>query len=105
MRGFGGFMSDLRGYLKGVGKRPWWQCGVFVVVGLMVVAGLRRGTKLYVVQEIVVVLGVIALVMAGILVATVGLLLLHEGVRRGMHLAKTGLVWIGLAKLRPQDHG
>jgi hypothetical protein len=84
-------MFDRRNYRESIGKLPWRNV-VWILPGLLMVAVMRMATNLYVVQEIVVALGMIALSTVAILAIAVAFLLAQEGIRRAAHFGKAGFI-------------
>jgi hypothetical protein len=69
-------------------RRP----GVRIVLALLLLAAMKLALKLYVVQEVLVVLLLAAITMMTILVFAVGFVLFQEGIRRTVLWAKTSVV-------------
>jgi hypothetical protein len=71
------------------------------MLALLVIAAMRVLTNFYMVQEILVVLLLLAVLMVSILTLAVACILIHEGIRSAVLWAKIGLM--RLASLSPQD--
>jgi hypothetical protein len=92
-------MLGRRNYRDNIGKQTW-SIGVRIMLALLLVAAMRNATKLYMVQEILVVLFVVAVSMMTIFVLVAAFILFQEGIRRTAHWAKVGI--IRFAHLSPQ---
>jgi hypothetical protein len=91
-------MPERKSYQQSIGAQTW-RIGVWITLALLVVAAVRALTKLYIVQEILVVLLLLAISTVTILTLAVALILLQEGIRRAALWTKIGL--IRLAYLSP----
>jgi hypothetical protein len=94
-------LSDImlgRSYRKSIGKKPW-RIRARIMLALLMVALVAFATNLYMVEEMLVVLLLLAVSTATILVFLIAFIPFHEGIRRTA--AKTGL--IRPANLSPQD--
>lgn len=91
-------MADRKSYQQSIGAQTW-RIGVWITHALLLVAAVRFLTKLYIVQEILVVLLLLAISTVTILALAVALILLHEGIRRAALWTKIAL--IRLAYLSP----
>jgi len=74
------------------GGKQIWRVGVWIVPALLLVAAIRFLTKLYMVQEILVVLLLLAISTVTILAFAVAFLSLHEGICRAALWAKAGVI-------------
>jgi hypothetical protein len=83
-------MPDER-YRTAIG-RLIWQIGMAAVLALQLLVVLAIGKKVYMVQEVLVVMLLTAISVAAILLLSVAFVLLQEGIRRAFHSAMTGLL-------------
>jgi hypothetical protein len=79
-----------RSYRENIGKQTW-PISVWITLALLLFAAMRYATKLYMVQEILVVLLLVAVSTVTILVLVVAVILFQEGIRRTALWAKSGL--------------
>jgi hypothetical protein len=91
-------MPDRKSYQQSIGAQTR-RIGVCITLALLLVAAVRFLTKLYIVQEILVVLFLLAISTVTILTFAVAFMLLQEGIRRAALWTKIGL--IRLAYLSP----
>jgi hypothetical protein len=82
-------MPGRRSYRENIGGQTW-PIRVWIMLALLLVAAMRYATKLYVVQEILVVVLLVAFSTVTILVLAVGFILFQEGIRRAVRWAMTG---------------
>jgi hypothetical protein len=94
-------MPSIRSYRESIGIRRFLGIGVRIMLALLLVAAMGFLMKLYVVQEILAVLLLLAVPTVTILVFGVAFILVQEGVRRAVLWTRTGIV--RLASLSPQD--
>jgi hypothetical protein len=80
-----------RSHRESAGKQIW-RTGVWIFLALLLVAGIRFLTKLYMVQEILVVLLLLALSTVAILAFGVAFLSLHAGICRAALWAKASVI-------------
>jgi membrane protein YdbS with pleckstrin-like domain len=80
-----------RNHRESVGKQIW-QIGAWIALALLLVGTIRFLTKLYMVQEILLVLLLVAVSTVTILAFAVALILFHEGIRRAALWAKAGVI-------------
>lgn len=80
-----------RSHHESTGKQIW-RVGVCIVPVLLLVAAIRFLTKLYVVQEILVVLLLLAASTVTILAFAVAFISLHAGIHRAALWAKAGVL-------------
>lgn len=86
----------------GVGIRPQsWRIGAWILAGVLLLALIEPATKLYLVQEAVVVLLLVAVSTGTIFAFAVSFLLFREGIRRTIPWMKLGYIW--LAHPGPQE--
>src|SRR6516162_1993991 len=90
------YMPSRKTYRESIG-RQLWRIGA-----LLLVPAMGFAMKLYIVQEILVVLLILAVPMVIVLIFAVTVILFQEGIRWAVCGAKTGVV--RLAGLSPQDH-
>jgi hypothetical protein len=69
-----------------------WQMGMAAVLALLLLDVLAIGKKVYMLQEVLVVMLLTAISVAVILLLSVAFVLLQEGIRRAFHSAMTGLL-------------
>ena len=84
-------MPSIRSYLESV-ERQTLGIGVRIMLALLLVAAMGFVGKLYVVQEILVVLLLLAIPTVTVFVFVVAFILLQEGVRRAVLWAKSGVL-------------
>jgi hypothetical protein len=82
-------MSD-GNYRTAVG-RMIWRMGVAVVLALQLLAALALGKRFYMVQEVFVVMLLIAITVAALLLLLVAIVLFQEGMRRPALWMKSGM--------------
>jgi len=75
--------------------------GMAVVLALQLLVVLAIGKKVYMVQEVLVVMLLTAISVAAILLLSVAFVLLQEGIRRASHSAMTGLLRLTGSAPRP----
>lgn len=80
-----------RSYRESIGKQTG-LLGVWITLALPLVAAMRFLTKLYVVQEILVVVLLLAVSTVTILAFAVAFISLHAGIRRAALWAKAGVI-------------
>jgi hypothetical protein len=95
-------MLDSRSHRESAGKQTR-RFGVWIMLALLLVAAVRLATRLYMVQEILVVLLLLAVSTVTVLGFAVAVILLQEGIRQAALWGKIGLIRLG--NLSPQDHG
>jgi len=93
-------MLDRRGYRESIGKQNG-KIGVRILLALPLVAAMGFAIKLYIVQEILVVLILLAVSTVTILTLAVAFILIQAAVRWAVLCAKPVVEW--LAGLGPQD--
>src|SRR5271170_2773026 len=86
--------------------RMIWRMGVAVVLALQLLAALALGKRFYMVQEVFVVMLLIAITVAALLLLLVAIVLFQEGMRRPALWMKSGMqriVRLSHRPVRPAD--
>ena len=94
-----------RNYRTTVG-RMIWRMGVALALALQLLAALALGKKFYMVQEVFVVMLLIAITVAALLLLLVACVLFQEGMRRPVLWMKSGMqriVRLSHRPVRPAD--
>jgi hypothetical protein len=78
-----------------------WRIGARILAAVLLVGVMLPATKVYLVQETLAVLLMIAVSTGTIFAFAVAFLLLREGIRRTIQWMKLGYIW--LARFGPQE--
>jgi hypothetical protein len=77
-----------------------WRTGVAVMLALQILAALVPGKKVYMLQEILVVMILTAITVAAIWLFLVAFVLFQEGIRRAVLWIKSGIAQLALLSHR-----